>query len=92
MLSSLFWSYTLISILLKSFTKVNITVPCPIKQFLGIRCYGCGLTTASVHIVKFDFSLAWEANPFIFFIAPLILFFIVRHWWRFVQEHKLRHR
>lgn len=89
-LTALFWGYIFGSILLKAVSEYDLTIPCPINRFGGIRCYGCGLTTATIFIIKLDFISAWKANPLAFVIDPLLIFFIVRHWWRFIKEETVK--
>ncbi len=85
-LSAIFWGYILGSVLLKSVSDIDITLSCPIKHFFGVRCYGCGITTATVQMLKFDFVSAWAANPIAFIIVPLLLFIFIRHWLQFVKN------
>jgi|ERR1044072_328425 hypothetical protein len=43
--------------------------PCPLKSALGIPCPGCGLTRASVSLLRGDFAAAFSAHAF----APVLL-------------------
>ena len=38
--------------------------PCGFLLLSGIPCPGCGLTTAFAHMVRFELTSAWHANPF----------------------------
>lgn len=89
-LTSMFWIYVFGSILLKVVTDIDVTISCPIKYFLGISCYGCGITSATVLMLKLDFVSAWKANPIAFIVDPLLLFFFVRHWFLFLKEHSIQ--
>ncbi len=87
-LTSLFWGYVFFSILLKVVSDIDITIPCPIRLIFGVRCLGCGLTTATIYMLKFDFVAAWYANPFAFIVDPILLFFMIRHFYKFLLKEK----
>lgn len=89
-LSSIFWGYIFVSVMLKTISIVDITIPCPIKSCFGISCLGCGLTTATVFLVRLDFVNAWHANPLVFAIVPFLTFFFVRHCLQFVRTERVK--
>jgi Protein of unknown function (DUF2752) len=43
--------------------------PCPVKSALGIPCPGCGLTRASLALLKGEFAAAFRTHAF----APVLL-------------------
>lgn len=86
LLSILFFGYFFFAVVLRSYTNVNITMPCPIKYVTGKECLGCGLTQATCHIFQFQIKNAWEANPLVFVALPLLSFLLLRHFYRFVKE------
>lgn len=65
-------SYLVFSVLLKSATTIDITLPCLWTSLLGAKCFGCGLTTATVCLVKADIQGAYTHNALIFFILPAL--------------------
>lgn len=62
-------------------TKMFNCSLCPVKNFLGISCFGCGLTRAFICILEFDFISAIEYNvlslPLFFGIVFYVLIFIL---------------
>ena len=69
--------YILFSAYLKSITKIDICIPCIWNLLFGIHCYGCGLTTALINIMKLNFKAAFEINSLIFIIIPFSIFYII---------------
>ena len=77
--------YMVFSVLLLSFTGIDICIPCLWKTLFGHSCYGCGLTRAMVALVKLDVKGAYDSNPLIFIILPAAAFYFV---WDFIQFKK----
>jgi hypothetical protein len=69
--------YFFISILIKLFTGIDVTIPCIIHLTTGIHCPGCGLTGATLELLRFNPQGAFEKNPLIFPLIPLFGWFIV---------------
>lgn len=69
--------------------------PCGFLSLTGLRCPGCGLTTAFAHMVRFDVVEALLANPFGVVLFSCLLLMIptsmlaLRHRWSFasVMQH-----
>ena len=70
--------YFLISILLFSYFKINIAVPCLIRLTTGFQCSGCGLTNAFAHIAKLEFTEAWAANKLSYVVLPAGLYYAIK--------------
>ena len=51
---------------------------CLIKSIFGIECWGCGITRAFFSVLYFDFAAAWEYNPLIYILLPLLLWLWAR--------------
>lgn len=84
-LSILFFGYLIISVILKALSKIDITISCPIKYVTGKECLGCGLTEAATNLLKLKISLAWQSNPLVFIVLPVLLFLVIRHWREFMR-------
>lgn len=51
-------------------TKLGFGIwPCPVKTALGIRCPGCGLSKALIHLIRGD----WRAALSLHLFAPIFL-------------------
>lgn len=54
---------------------------CPIKNFFGVSCFGCGMTRGFISILNFDFKTAFEYNvlsiPLFFGIAIYVLLSLI---------------
>ena len=45
-------------------THLQLGLPaCQFRQWSGMLCPHCGMTTSFSHVVRGDFSAAWSANP-----------------------------
>ena len=67
------------------FMQVFFKTICPIKAFFKVDCPGCGLTRASLYLLKGDIQKSLSLNPTaIFWILCIILFIIDRYF------HKLK--
>ncbi len=43
-------------------TKIFSVSLCPIKNLLGISCFGCGMTRGFISVLNLDFKTAFEYN------------------------------
>lgn len=50
----------------------NKTSICLSVLLFDQKCYGCGLTRGTMHLINFNFKNAWEYNPLCFITTPLI--------------------
>ena len=56
--------------LLARFTPFSI--PCPIRRLTGLLCPGCGVTRMCVALLGGHLKAAWEANPMLMCLSPLL--------------------
>jgi hypothetical protein len=80
--------YFAVSVLLKIGFSVDIFIPCLWKTLFHFNCPGCGLTTAFIQLINFDFSGAFDSNPLIFIIMPLGVTYIANDFMRFKRRYK----
>jgi hypothetical protein len=64
------------------FSFTGIGIPCPIRAVTGYRCPGCGITHCAVNLLHGRVREAFEANQFVFILAPFGLIYGI---WRAVR-------
>ncbi|NJM93936.1 MAG: DUF2752 domain-containing protein [Cytophagales bacterium] len=56
--------------------SINIFPPCLWKSLFHFNCPGCGLTHAFLHLVKGEWSEAYQANALVFLILPFGCYYL----------------
>jgi hypothetical protein len=56
------------------FPALPLPLRCPSHEFLGLDCPGCGITRATVSLLKLQFGTAVRYNPLILFVAPYVIY------------------
>jgi hypothetical protein len=69
--------YFLFSSFLKIFFELDILLPCIWKKMFGSECYGCGLTTAFIEVLKCNFYEAYRINFLIYPVLTIALFVFI---------------
>ena len=64
------------------FSFTGIGIPCPIRAVTGYRCPGCGITHFAVNLLHGRVWEAFEANQFVFILAP---FGLIYGLWRAIR-------
>lgn len=59
----------------------GLAIPCIFRKVTGWRCPGCGITTLILCVLDFDFSGAFNANPFLFVTGPVLMAELVYYFW-----------
>lgn len=65
---------------------------CLWTRFFGFPCLGCGMHHAAFQLVRGNIHDAWNANPLIFAVFPLLSYLYLRHvikLWRRVFPSRL---
>ncbi len=70
-------SYFLCTVILMSFTGIDICIPCIWKTLFRIDCPGCGLTRAFIDFLHFNFKGAFERNWLIFILLPICSYYFI---------------
>lgn len=55
----------------------GIGLPCPLRSMTAVPCPFCGMTTASIHLMRGDLAGAAAANPLAILIAIFTLVMLV---------------
>jgi hypothetical protein len=75
--------YFLFSIILYSRTGIDICIPCLWKTLFGWTCPGCGISTATMRILEFNFAGAYQANGFVFVVLPGLMYYGIQDFRKF---------
>jgi len=81
-----------------SITYFNVSSPfeCIFKHYISpflfgkeIECLGCGMTTALVHIFKFEFTEAFEQNKLVFLVIATVVYLFVSNIIKMYRKNKV---
>ena len=50
----------------------GLALPCPFHLVTGLLCPGCGVTRMSLALLRLDFAAAWQANPALLLLLPVL--------------------
>ncbi|OUN19942.1 DUF2752 domain-containing protein [Pseudoflavonifractor sp. An85] len=53
-------------------TLTHLAIPCPFHAVTGLWCPGCGVTRMCLALLRLDLAEAWQANPVLLVLLPLI--------------------
>lgn len=67
----------------------GLALPCPIRAVTGLLCPGCGVTRMCLALLRGDSGAAWEANPVLLILLPVLGLLAVRMTLRYVREGRL---
>jgi hypothetical protein len=78
--------YFILSLLLFSFFDINIGIPCLFTLLFGFHCWGCGMTHAILELMHLDFTGAYQANPLVFVVVPVGVYYIRQDFLAFLKK------
>ena len=64
----------------------GLAVPCLFRAVTGRLCPGCGVTRMCLALLRWDWATAWNANPVLLLMLPVLAALGVRMAVRYVRE------
>jgi hypothetical protein len=64
-------------------------LPCLNKKLFGIDCLGCGIQRGFVHLIKGEFTAAFNVYPAIFTLVLFAFFLILNLKFKFKNSRKI---
>ena len=64
----------------------ELAIPCPFRAVTGRLCPGCGVTRMCLALLRWDWPAAWNANPVLLLMLPVLAVLGVRLAVRYVRE------
>lgn len=83
--------YYLFGVPILIFFDTDILFPCLISLLTGHRCPGCGITTAFIDLLKLDFIEAFNSNPLIYIVLPVLIYYFVSDFIKFKKKYEKEH-
>ena len=63
----------------------GLSIPCPFHAVTGLLCPGCGVTRMCLALLRLDFAAAWQANPVLLLLLPVLAALLIRQAMRYVK-------
>lgn len=63
----------------------GLSIPCPFHAVTGLLCPGCGVTRMCLALLRLDFAAAWDANPVLLLLLPVLAALLIRQTVRYVK-------
>ena len=64
----------------------GLSIPCPFHAVTGLLCPGCGVTRMCLALLRLDFAAAWQANPVLLLLLPVLAALLLRQAVRYVKS------
>ncbi len=83
-----FVGYYFIGFILYLFADIDVLLPCIYYSIFNVKCPGCGLTSAFIHLFSFEFHEAWETNSLVYVVFPGIVYYTIKDFINFLKNNK----
>ena len=64
----------------------GLAILCPFRAVTGRLCPGCGVTRLCLALLRWNWAAAWDANPVLLLLLPILAVLGVRLTVRYVRE------
>jgi hypothetical protein len=81
--------YFIFSLLLYTFFKINIGIPCLFTFLFNIHCWGCGMSHAILEIMHLNIAGAYRENALIFIVLPAGIYYITMDFLAFLKKENI---
>ncbi len=65
-------------------------IPCVFNKITGLKCPGCGITRMFISLMHFDFNSAFQYNPVVLILSPVIFIIILRAIFVYIKNGDLQ--
>lgn len=67
------------------YKALGFGIPCVFQEITGLKCPGCGVTKMCSYLLALDFYSAFWANPCLFILLPVILYFLAKEIYCYIR-------
>ncbi|MBQ3583692.1 MAG: DUF2752 domain-containing protein [Lachnospiraceae bacterium] len=60
-------------------------IPCMFRLVTGYQCPGCGISRMCMALMKLDFKAAYQYNPLLFLISPVLIIVFAYQIYRYIR-------
>lgn len=70
--------YRILVLIILAVSPFYLVHGCPLRFFTGICCLGCGMSRATMALLRLDFATAFEMHPLVFAMPVVVILFLLR--------------